>query len=199
MSPVLTQTPTRAARREQTARRLMRCALQLCDEHGFDGWTMDDLAARADVSRRTVFNYYGGKAAVVLGPEPDVSDESQQTFVAKGPTGRLLSDILVLADEVFADHAPDPETVTLHRRVVARDPQLIALVHARFETITERFVDYVRRREGTSYDADRARLLIRLLMSIFDTAVERLREEPSRPFSEIFAEGVADARSVLTD
>ncbi|QYJ03210.1 TetR/AcrR family transcriptional regulator [Nocardioides panacisoli] len=196
---MLTCKPTRASRRLETSRRLMRCALELCDEHGFDGWTLDDLAERAEVSRRTVFNYFDGKAAVVLGPEPDVSDAARDTFVAQGPTGRLLSDILVLADEVFADHAPDPDTVALHRRVIIQDPQLVTLVHDRFESVTERFVDYVQQREGTSYDADRARLLIRLLMSVFDTAVDRLRTEPTRPFSELFAEAVDDARSVLTD
>lgn len=199
MSPVLTQTPTRAAKRLETSRRLARCALELCVEHGYDGWTLDDLAQRAEVSRRTVFNYFDGKAAVVLGPEPDVSDESRARFVAKGPTGRLLTDILVLAEEVFTDHAPDPETVALHREVVSRDPQLVALVHDRFEIVTERFVDYVQQREGASYDADRPRLLIRLLLGVFDTAVDRLRTDPTRPFVEIFTEAVADARSVLTD
>lgn len=203
MSPMLTSrhaaTPTRAARRRETSQRLMRCALELCDELGFDGWTMDDLAERAEVSRRTVFNYYDGKAAVVLGPEPDVSDEARETFVAKGPTGRLLPDILVLADEVFADNAPDPDTVRLHRQVIARDPHLIGLVHDRFEAITDRFVDYVRQRERASYDANRARLLIQLLMCTFDNAVDRLRDEPARPFSELFAEAIDDARSVLTD
>lgn len=200
MSSMLTpQTPTRAAKRLETSRRLMRCALELCDERGFDGWTIDDLAERAEVSRRTVFNYYDGKADVVLGPEPEVSDESRDRFVAKGPHGRLIADLLVLADEVFEEQVPDPEAMVLSRQVVSRDPQLLALVHDRFESITERFVDYVRQREGASYDEDRARLLIRMLVAICDTAVDRARNEPTRPFAELFAEAVDDARALLTD
>ncbi|WP_278257802.1 TetR family transcriptional regulator [Nocardioides convexus] len=62
----------REAKRHQTALRLQQCAVRLTVDKGFDGWTIDDLAVAADVSRRTVFNYFDGKAEVVLGPEPEV-------------------------------------------------------------------------------------------------------------------------------
>lgn len=200
MSPMLTpQTPTRAAKRLETSGRLMRCALELCDERGFDGWTVDDLAERAEVSRRTVFNYFDTKADIVLGPEPQVSDASRDRFIAKGPHGRLVADLVVLADEVFEEQITDPETMLLGRQVVSRDPQLLTMVHDRFESITERFVDYIRQREGASYDAGRARLLIRLLVAICDAAVDQAQQEPTRPFADLFAEAVADARDLLTD
>lgn len=203
MSPVLTNgfgasTPTRAAKRRETSRRLMHCALQLCDERGFDGWTVDDLAERAEVSRRTVFNYYDGKADIVLGPTPEVSDAAVAAFLAGQPHGRLLDDLLVLVDEVFTDNVPDPQVMTLAQEVIARDPQLIGLAHDRFETTADQFVEFVRQREGAAYDEHRARLLIRLLIAVFDTTVDRMRAEPHRTFADLFAEGVTHARSLLS-
>ena len=81
----------------ETTRRLEWCALELTRDKGFDGWTMDDLAAAAEVSRRTVFNYFDGKADLVLGPMHETSDETAAAFVAGGPTGRLFDDLLHFA------------------------------------------------------------------------------------------------------
>ena len=65
-------TPSRRdTRRAETARRIRWAALELTREKTFDGWTMDELAERAEVSRRTLFNYFDSKADVVLGPEHD--------------------------------------------------------------------------------------------------------------------------------
>ena len=41
---------------------------RLADDRGFDGFTMDELAAAAAVSRRTLFNHVSGKLEAVLGP-----------------------------------------------------------------------------------------------------------------------------------
>ena len=58
------------SRKVSTAHRITTCAQRLTDQHGLDGFTMDDLAAEAGVSRRTLFNYFPGKVDAVLGPGP---------------------------------------------------------------------------------------------------------------------------------
>ena len=74
-------------KRQLVADAITRCAQQLADEHGLDGFTMDQLAECAGVSRRTLFNYVPGKLDAVLGsmqePDPEVFSE----FLAGGPTG----------------------------------------------------------------------------------------------------------------
>jgi hypothetical protein len=73
---IMPAAPTRRdAKRSQTALRLQERALRLTLDRGFDGWTMDDLAEAADVSRRTVFNYFDSKADVVLGPVVELDPE----------------------------------------------------------------------------------------------------------------------------
>lgn len=194
---VSTAPTTRAVKRQETSRRLMRCALELSDEHGFDGWTMDDLAERADVSRRTVFNYFDTKLDVTIGPVHELPPEALQTFLDGGPDGRVVEDFVALAAAVVQEKSADMEMAQLRRSVIRRDPHLAALVNERFESIVEDLAGYILTREGDGYGAERALLLPRLLVTIFDAALCRIETEPSSPFDQFLHNAVADARAVL--
>ena len=63
-------TGLRELKKVETTRRITLCAQRLTDERGLDGFTMDDLAEAAEVSRRTLFNYFPGKVDAVLGAAP---------------------------------------------------------------------------------------------------------------------------------
>lgn len=56
----------RAALKDRHRAALVAAARQLLDERGAAGFTTDDLAARADVSRRTVFNHFSHLEDVVV-------------------------------------------------------------------------------------------------------------------------------------
>jgi transcriptional regulator with XRE-family HTH domain len=66
------------------------------------GWTQDDLAENADVSRPTVQRYEGGKTAT---PEPE---KARQIFRALGLDPRLIPVLLgyVTAEEMGVDPIP---------------------------------------------------------------------------------------------
>ena len=190
-------TNRREAKRNQTALRLQQCAVQLTVEHGFDGWTIDELATAADVSRRTVFNYFDGKAEVILGPEPEVEEERVEAFIAGGPTGRLFDDLLVLAHEATREKAASDQHIAPVREAVMNDPRLLKLVHERFEYAATLLGDCVRQREGDDFPEEKVRLLLRLLITCFDDALERVAEDGGTTFAEHFDATVADARSCL--
>lgn len=187
----------RETKRHQTALRLQQCAVQLTLEHGFDGWTIDDLAAAADVSRRTVFNYFDGKADVVLGPVVELDPERVAVFVGGGPSGNLLADVLTMAADLIEDHTADHEMIATGRNAILGDARLLGLAHQRFEDITATFVELVRERDPAAYSPDRARLLSRLVVTLFDNAAERAEADPSRTFADHFDDAVRDARDVL--
>lgn len=187
------------ARRVTTTRRLQWSALELTRDKGFDGWTIGDLAAAAEVSRRTVFNYFDTKADLVLGPIHETSEESAAAFVAGGPTGRLFDDLVHFATEALQETNADLELALLRRDVMRSDDRVIAIAHARFEVITEDAIELILQREGEGYGAHRARLIVQLLITIVDSVLDRSDPDLSRPLPDLITDAVRDARAVLTD
>ena len=55
----------REDKKEQTRDALIKAALALFQEKGFDATTIDDVTARAGVSRRTFFRYFNSKTELV--------------------------------------------------------------------------------------------------------------------------------------
>ncbi len=187
------------ARRVETTRRLEWCALELTRDKGFDGWTMDDLAEAAEVSRRTVFNYFDSKADVVLGPLHEVTEADKAAFVAGGPTGRLFDDLVHVAMLALSEKSADLELARFRRAVVVGDPRVVAIVHERFELVVGDAIESILEREGEAFGAPRARLLVQLFLNVFDSALQRSELDPSRPFPDLIGETVRDARAVLGD
>lgn len=56
----------RERKRQQTRERLTRAAMALFLERGFEATTLDDIAAAADISRRSFFHYFASKEDVVF-------------------------------------------------------------------------------------------------------------------------------------
>ena len=101
---------TRAGRRRATAYRISVCARSLTEQHGLDGFTMEDLAEAAGVSRRTLFNYFPGKVDAVLGkyktaggfePYDKLAPEDRNRL--KGPVTALAEDLSTLRGKLGID------------------------------------------------------------------------------------------------
>lgn len=123
----------RATRARRTRAAIQSAALRLASERGFDATTVEDVAAAAGVSRRTVFNYFPAKADMfIIGPRTP-SQEEIETFVAS--RGDLLDDLAAL----LADTAPStPEEVELfgHLKAVLHDsPELLPLLQSRIRLL----------------------------------------------------------------
>jgi AcrR family transcriptional regulator len=193
-----TATGRRETRKRETEQRIHRCALVLTDERGLDGWTLEDLAEAADVSRRTLFNYYPGKTDAVLGGPPALPVDALATFDAGGPTGRLVDDLAALAGGVLAEKDFDPALAATARRIVLGNPRLLALVHERFECVMQEVVDHILAREGRDFGEQRARLLVRILVALFDDAVHQVQSAPSGDsIADHLARNISQARDLL--
>lgn len=187
----------RTDRRQATGLRISREAQRLTEEHGLDGFTMEDLADAAGVSRRTLFNYYPGKIDAVLGEEPVISEEAMARFRAGG-TGDLVRDLRDLAIECLDGRDVTTEDVDRARRILLANSRLLTAAHVRFTGISAGIVELIREREGADFDAQRAEIAVRLLAALFDTALDSFLGDPSgRSIAEAYDDVLGAARQLL--
>lgn len=187
----------RASHRRQTARRINTCAQQLTEERGLDGFSMDDLAHAAGVSRRTLFNYFPGKDAAVLGDPLALDPKLVMRFVAGGPTGHLVDDMAALIDPALGGEGFTRDEVALGRRVLAAEPRLMTAAHERFTDVGAQVVELVAAREGADHDPARAKIVVHVLAALFDIALTSFITDPRRELPELFDDAISSARSAF--
>lgn len=112
----MTVEAARPSWREQKRARLrldlMRAAVDLMKEQGFDGTTVEQIAARAGTSPATFFRYFRTKEDVLFGDTPDRLEALRQTLAAADPT---RSPVLVIeqamAEQLMSFANFDDETI----------------------------------------------------------------------------------------
>jgi AcrR family transcriptional regulator len=188
----------RAPRGATTARTITTAAQRLADERGFDGFTMDELAEAAGVSRRTLFNHVAGKLDAVLGPQPDPPATALEEFRAGGPHGNLVADLAALADAILDSHELQRDELARVRRLLHDNPKLLLATHQRFHELSERLVGEVAHREGPSFGDHRARVAIGLLGCLFDVSLTAFVEDAGRrDLAHHFDESIRFARELF--
>ena len=127
-----------------------------------------------------------------------MTDEVRAAFVAGGPTGHLIDDLVVLADGILDAHDVAREDVERAKRIIVTEPRLVLVAHERFESILNDFADLILEREGDRIDAASARLLIRLIVAMFEVSMSTfLCGDDDRPVLDLFHENLRTARTLL--
>lgn len=187
-------------RRRDTALRITVAAQRLAEQHGIDGFTLEDLADSVGVSRRTLFNHVPGKLDAVLGPVPVLDPDVTATFVAHGPSGDLVEDTIVLAHALVDTSGLSRDDLERGRRLLLSEARLIARAHQRFDELSAGFGDLVLAREGAEFGRERALLLVRVLVCAWDVALDRLLADERRSaeaFAELLATTIREVRGLF--
>jgi len=105
----------RERRRQEIRDRLFTCALDLFLTQGVDATTMDEIAARADTARATVFNHFPQKGAFLQEWGRRRRDQVVEIMAAEHAEDRPAADRLRRYLSVLAElnTASRPDTVTL--------------------------------------------------------------------------------------
>jgi AcrR family transcriptional regulator len=77
----------RSRKRRQTRERIVESGLALFRQKGIEGTTLDEIAAAADISRRTFFSYFPSKEDIVLAWE-DGAEAALRSAVTAAAPGR---------------------------------------------------------------------------------------------------------------
>src|SRR3984885_7505762 len=98
----------RDRKRDQTRRALVNAAIDLFERHGYDGTTVADIAAAADIGTRTFFSYFASKEELLF-PDSDARVQAAVTAIANRQPEDRPADVLLRAlhDVGAADGKPD--------------------------------------------------------------------------------------------
>ncbi|MGY1743322.1 MULTISPECIES: acyl-CoA-like ligand-binding transcription factor [unclassified Blastococcus] len=134
---------------------LHQAALQLVAERGLDGVSVDDIAARADVSPRTFFNYFPAKDDAVLGFDTSGAAGMAERFTARPAGESALAALRTVSVEQAAEMAEEPAGLwPLRLTVIEAQPVLVARLHAVFGASERALAEAIAVRTGTDTGAD---------------------------------------------
>lgn len=125
-------------RRARTRAKLLECALDLFEAHGFDETTVAQIAGAAGVTEMTFFRHFPAKERLLL---DDPYDPLIATSVAAQPRRLLPLARAVAGVRQAWQRLPEPESETVRRRVriAAQSPALRAAM-ARNNAQTEHLI-----------------------------------------------------------
>ena len=115
----------RERNRRETWAALYEAAASLAEQRGPGAVTVDDIAARAGVSKRTFFNYFGTKEDAMLGfREPRLTDAAVEAFRAGAGSAPIVDRAVALIVGAIHESTDLPNTGGRRMALVRQHPEL---------------------------------------------------------------------------
>jgi AcrR family transcriptional regulator len=196
-------TDSAISRRSRLTRlRITEAAQRLADERGsIDGFTLEELAEAADVSRRTLFNHFPSKVDAVLGPELDIAADAVATFRSGGPNGDLIEDLQAMVLRILEVETQDVEidVEMIHRfdRIVHANPALLVLLKERMGRLVAQLVEIAAQRPGGDLPTRDVQVAIAVLTAVTETAVTAFTDDPEQDLAALIVDGIATVRRLF--
>jgi AcrR family transcriptional regulator len=180
----------RERKRQQTRERLTRVAMALFLDRGFEATTLDDIAAAADISRRSFFHYFGSKEDVVFAWQED-STAALIAAVAARPANESMLAAAENAISAMVRQLKPGEAIAM--ACLKRDnPALQARDQVKYEKLERALADALSKRAGHKMEKLRARLVAMIATGAMRIggelwATEGAREKPEALVKRTFA------------
>lgn len=198
--------PSLSTRMLKTRLAITRHARALTEEHGFSGFTIEELCARVGISRRTFFNYFATKLDAVFGHAEDgLPAGSIERFMNARPAGivgispTLLADLVALSLEQL--HLDDEEIRGTQGffTILHREPALLERMMKLGPERQAEFTALVAKREGVDPTHDGIALVLHTLQFAAMRAIERYLSSPIGPtLSEEFLHVMQQAQGLMS-
>ena len=191
--------PVQENRRERktlrTRREIVRAAVELVMEDGYERATIARIAERADLATRTVTTRFPSKEAIFF-EGFDIAMAPLQRHL-RGTDGDVVDRLQAWIDEMSAlEEVEDPEMRLLRSRVIARDPDLRALRVQHFNRAHDAIAAAVAADTGTTADSAGPQMFAAATVAMFGV-VEQIAAECSADALPELEHGFRVLRSAL--
>ncbi|MFR9729432.1 helix-turn-helix domain-containing protein [Saccharopolyspora sp. MS10] len=133
--------------------RMMRAALELFDERGFERTTAGDIAERAGVTERTFFRHFADKREAFF-DEERTTERRLREAIAAAPAGAAPIDAALAGGCAAAGFLEDRREQAARRaRIIARTPRLRERELLKLADLTRAAAEALRERGATEETA----------------------------------------------
>src|ERR1700737_3492531 len=145
----------RQRKQQQTRERLTRMAMALFLERGFEATTLDDIAAAADISRRSFFHYFASKEDVVFAWQEEIT----AALIAAGAAGAATESLLAAAENAISAMVRQlkPGEAIAMARLKRDNPALQARDQVKYEKLERALAEALGKRAGHETEELQAR------------------------------------------
>jgi AcrR family transcriptional regulator len=169
----------RERKKQRTRETIIRVALELFAERGYEHTTIAEIADAADVSPRTIFAYFPSKEEIVFCDLPDIQERLAQALRER-PAGTTALDAL---GQFIAESFSRDSYDVLRKRIVASDEALRRSQRARFAPLEQLIVEAITEDLHTGPDDIRPRIVAATIGAAFNAVHDRDVAAPPESFS----------------
>jgi AcrR family transcriptional regulator len=163
----------RERKKQQTRETIVRVALELFAEHGYDETTLAEIADAADVSPRTIFSYFDSKEEILFCEESSSLEEVKAALEHR-PEGATTVDAI---RSLLAEMPPPDDDAKLRKQVITSTPALQLKMRARVAELEPVLAASFARDLGSEPDDVRAVLIAASATAAFGAVHDRLEAE----------------------
>lgn len=166
--------------------RLVVAAFALFEERGFSATSVDDIAARAQVGRTTLFRHFGSKEALVFPDHDALLARAQRTLSeARGPS--MKTAVIEVATDVFDHYLAEGDLARSRYRLTRSVPALKDYEVSTVAQYVRLFAKHLKRSEPAGWNTElSAELFANAVVSAHNFVLRRwLRGECAEPRTEL--------------
>jgi AcrR family transcriptional regulator len=178
----------RERKKQQTRETIARVALELFAKRGYEHTTLAEIAAAADVSKRTIFAYFESKEDILFCDEPMFYEQLKEKLEQR-PPGATTVDALrdFLSSVVSMD-----EDARLRKKIIHSDESLRLSERGRSARIEQLIAESIARDLDAEPGDVRPPLVAASVTAAFNAARDRLEAESGEPVSHEQAMAILD-------
>lgn len=175
--------------------RLIKAAITLFDERGYDETTIAEIAAAAGLTKRTFFRYFTDKREVLFKGSPELQDRWIGGIHSAAPEASPMAAVAAGLDEVAAIFTDRHPFAKMRSRIVAANPELQERELIKLQKLAGAIEEVLVQR-GLSADA--AALASQAGVTVFHVAFARwVDQENPAAFKRLTHDVLSELQSVI--